>query len=427
MRATLLIIFLLLISLSTAASTAPRMNNPSPSSNPAQITNRIIVKFSDNAGMKLKTGADGVVSFGQAAADKINRRYRITSVRPLINIGQSAVSAKRFKNIVLVTVPGDADPNAILSEYAAVPGVEYAEPEYTAELHVLSNDKYQSHQWGLSNEGQGHYYIIRNPGIEDDKMVIINGLPGADIGRDDVIGNPPDNTVTTVVAIIDTGVDTDHPDLAANMWINPGEIENNGIDDDHNGYVDDIFGWDFSPSSESYDIDEGDNDPTDYFGHGTHCAGIVAAVGNNGIGIMGTAPDTKIMALKIFPSSLTSKMALAVIYAADNGADVSDVVLPSYRRAGFYGKTYAYIRQQHTVFVFLRGFFKKLPARHTYHSDGDIFLSEALLGFKGNMNFRSCGNQDNIGFALAIRQNIRSVCKTVFFSVPIYYRKFLAA
>lgn len=304
------------------ASTVPRVNNPSPSSEPSKITGRIIVKFSDNTGLQLKTGNSGVVSFGHAAADEINRRHRITKVRPLINRSLSAVSANRFKNIMLVAVPDDAELDAVLAEYNAVPGVEYAEPEYTAELHTLSNDIYQSHQWGLQNDGQGHYFIIRNPGYENDKMVIVNGLPGADIKSGAVFQNPPDNTVTTVVAIIDTGVDTDHPDLAANMWINPGEIADNGIDDDHNGYVDDIFGWDFSPSSDLYNIDAGDNDPTDYYGHGTHCAGIVAAVGNNGIGIIGTAPDTKIMALKIFPSSLTSIMAMAIIYAADNGADV---------------------------------------------------------------------------------------------------------
>ncbi len=93
------------------------------------------------------------------------------------------------------------------------------------------------------------------------------------------------------MAVIDTGIDYTHPDLASNMWVNEGEIPNNGLDDDGNGYVDDVFGWDFVGD---------DNDPMDEHGHGTHVAGTVAAIGDNGIGVAGMAFGARVMAVRAF-------------------------------------------------------------------------------------------------------------------------------
>ena len=94
---------------------------------------------------------------------------------------------------------------------------------------------------------------------------------------------------SVVVAIVDSGIDFNHPDLAANIWTNPREIAGNGRDDDGNGYVDDIHGWDFV---------DNDNLPQDGFWHGTHVAGIIGAVGNNGIGVSGVSQQVSILPLR---------------------------------------------------------------------------------------------------------------------------------
>lgn len=144
-----------------------------------------------------------------------------------------------------------------------------------------------------------------------------------------------------LVAVVDTGVDYLHPDIASNIWVNPGEdldsngivdaSDVNGIDDDGNGFVDDLRGFDFAGSSgegderEDETIRRGDPDPFDELGHGTHVAGTIAAVADNGIGIAGVAPEARIMALKGFDAEghgRDSDLWRAVLYAIENGATV---------------------------------------------------------------------------------------------------------
>lgn len=112
-----------------------------------------------------------------------------------------------------------------------------------------------------------------------------------------------------IVGVIDTGIDYTHPDLAANMWVNPGEIAGNGIDDDANGFVDDVHGYDFAND---------DGDPFDDNGHGTHCAGTIGGVGNNGVGVVGVNWEVSLMGLKFLDangSGSTSDAIQAVNYA----------------------------------------------------------------------------------------------------------------
>ncbi|MBW4560642.1 MAG: S8 family serine peptidase [Mojavia pulchra JT2-VF2] len=123
-----------------------------------------------------------------------------------------------------------------------------------------------------------------------------------------------------VVAVVDTGVDYNHSDLAANIWRNKREIAGNAIDDDGNGYIDDVHGWDFG---------DWDNDPRDDHskgGHGTHIAGILGAVGNNSLGVVGVSPNVSIMTTKHFkstdPEGYLWDTAQGIKYAVDNGAKI---------------------------------------------------------------------------------------------------------
>lgn len=163
---------------------------------------------------------------------------------------------------------------------------------------TTTNDPDFSELWGLENQGQ------------------TGGTVDADIDA------PEAWTLSTgqdvVVAVIDSGVDYTHPDLIQNMWINTGEIAGNGIDDDGNGFIDDYHGYDFVNN---------DGDPFDDDGHGTHVAGTIAAVGDNDTGIVGVAPDAKIMALKFLDASgagSTFDAIQAIEYAILMGADITN-------------------------------------------------------------------------------------------------------
>ena len=147
---------------------------------------------------------------------------------------------------------------------------------------------------------------------------------------------------SVVIAIIDSGIDYTHNDLAPKVWINPREIPENGLDDDGNGYTDDVYGWDFTdaPNLQAEgDYLEGDNEPIDESGHGTHVAGIAGAMPNNGIGIAGVAWECPLMAIRAGLSlGGSSRMqdddsASAIVYAVDNGASIINMSWGSEHRS----------------------------------------------------------------------------------------------
>jgi len=188
--------------------------------------------------------------------------------------------------------------------------VSYAEPNYKYKLLIVPNDPMFPNMWELDNTGQ------------------TGGTVDADIDAPDAwdiqTGDPE-----LIIAVTDTGIDYNHPDLVDNMWVNARELNGDpNVDDDNNGYIDDIYGYDFA-GAVATDLYDGDGDPCDTFFHGTHIAGIIGAVGNNDEGVVGVCWNVKLMALKIFaddyvrePAVFTSEAVESIQYAVDNGAKI---------------------------------------------------------------------------------------------------------
>ena len=202
-----------------------------------------------------------------------------------------------------IKIESGAGADGILDAYRNTSAVVYAEPNYIVQAIAFPEDPPDDarfgEQWALNNTGQ------------------TSGTIDADVDGPEAWERSLGSEI--IVGVIDTGVDLDHEDLAANIWTNAAELGGTpGVDDDNNGYIDDINGWDFANN---------DNDPNDDESHGTHVAGTIAAVGNNSIGVIGVSPNAKIMALKFLDSSgsgLTSDAILAIEYATANGAHITN-------------------------------------------------------------------------------------------------------
>ncbi|MBE5231193.1 MAG: S8 family serine peptidase, partial [Microcystis aeruginosa PMC 728.11] len=225
-----------LTSLPTAASVTSELKPAATSTLAPHAPNQLIVKFKQ--GIATAQAAQFHSLFGAVKTQKIK-----------------LTGAEIWK------LSGSLSVDTILAEYGSNPIFEYIEPDYIVTKGTIGaqatfpNDPGFNQLWGLHNTGQS------------------GGTADADIDAPEAwdiqTGDP-----NLVIGVVDTGVDYNHPDLAGNIWTNPGEIANDGIDNDGNGYIDDIRGWDFAYN---------DNDPSDVDGHGTHVAGTIAGKGNNGV------------------------------------------------------------------------------------------------------------------------------------------------
>ncbi|HKL79750.1 MAG TPA: S8 family serine peptidase [Mobilitalea sp.] len=236
----------------------------------------------------------------------------------------------------LFYVSDKAKYNNVIKELGENPLVEAVQENFSVASMKINNDIYSDTQWALDNKGKYFTYLeldkhkkekLSTTDMDMDVIEAWEYMEDEGIDRQEVI-----------VAIIDTGIDYKHPDLAENIWLNQAEILNDGIDNDDNGYVDDIYGWDFYNKDNSvchytynekqklYMADSEDNDD-----HGTHIAGIIGASVNNNIGIAGIASiiDIKIMVLKINggedgTGSISSAVE-AIKYATMMGADICNI------------------------------------------------------------------------------------------------------
>jgi len=198
----------------------------------------------------------------------------------------SGIRAHTGRQIYLLTL-GSEDRTSTLSVIAQLqqdPHVAYAEPNYIVRAIGIPDDADFSSLYGMHNTGQS------------------GGTADADIDAVEAWDNHTGSN-SVLLGVIDSGIDYNHEDLAANMWVNPGEIPDNGFDDDNNGFIDDVYGWDFYNN---------DNDPWDDNSHGTHCAGTIAGVGNNGIGVAGVMWQAQIMALKFLSGGGSGSTAGAI-------------------------------------------------------------------------------------------------------------------
>ncbi len=279
----------------------------------------VIVKFREDGAVRMRaqrrtkfatTRVNAVDNlFAALGVDSVEELMPLTGTRPMPKrikaYNGKDIEPKNLGKLYRIKLSEQAAKQTpvfeVIDRLKALDEVDYAEPNYLvyalASPSSYENEPLHGQQWSIKEIGLDKLW--KKPKIAGKKR--------------------------SVIAILDTGVDTEHPDLADNIWTNPAE--QNGLakqDDDANGFVDDVHGWNFI-----------DNTPAqhDFNGHGTHCAGIAAAVGDNKIGITGANPDALIMPITVMQSDGTGDVATiikGIDYAAANGADILSMSFGSY-------------------------------------------------------------------------------------------------
>ena len=276
------------------------------------VSGEVLVKFRNesdavSAGRGLRTAA-GHLKVSNPRLNNLFARFGVKNGhRPF-----AKAKHKGLAKVVKLTTGdqrGREDLKKVIDELRALPEVEYAELNAIMRTQTAPNDAYYSTTGAWSQTFRDLW------GLQ-----AINAEPAWDTTQG----------ASIVVAVVDTGLDYNHEDIVGNVWENDGETgldgsgnekKSNGVDDDADGFIDNWRGWDFV----TLDGTPGDNDPMDNHGHGTHVSGTIAATGNNGLGIIGVAPQAKIMALKGLDANgngSTEDLSAAILYAADHGASV---------------------------------------------------------------------------------------------------------
>lgn len=270
------------------------------------VNNHLLVKVKaeqyDQAAIDLPKN-----KFGIAKLDQLNDQHGIDRIE---QIGQHALT-----RTFLLVYKNQVNVDDIVKKYRDSGVLEYAEPNFIAQgggekmplamSEGIPNDNRFNRQWGLYNPGT-------QTGIG---AVTADADVDMELAWDIQTGDP-----NMIIAISDSGLRLQHPDIASRVWSNPLETLN-GIDDDGNGLIDDIRGWDWVNN---------DNNPTDDMGHGTNIAGIIGAIANNGSLFAGANWNSKLMILKTLDvdnSATYASMASSIYYAADHGAKILSMSL----------------------------------------------------------------------------------------------------
>ena len=311
---------------------------------------------------RLFSGLDKSLKAGKSEArisDEIERKFPKRTLR-----APRIAKKPQLSNIYVLELDRGADAEAAVQEFSRDPDVEYAELDKYVKI-MMTSGNYILDPTDNNSGGAKRRNSLSSPspvfisdsigqagGVETLSIAGLTSCAGfiPKVALSCSLGNPPINDPYyrtrgtwgqsyddlwgikkvqgilptwkiasgegVTVAVVDTGIDYHHPDIQENMWVKVGEVPGNGMDDDGNGYVDDVYGYNFVSNH---------GNPMDGHGHGTHIAGTIAAVGSNGIGVIGVAFKSKVMALKGLDDNgrgFESDLAEALQYAADNGADV---------------------------------------------------------------------------------------------------------
>ena len=273
------------------------------------VAKEFIVAFQPSLTLTARPGNGGLVIQSTPALESFFHTHSVERLHPLF-ARRSFSLPDSLANVYVFKFSNQEDPDALVEALAGYSGVLWVEANHVYSVLQAPPDPYQDQQWYLPVlQVQEAWHLTR--------------------GSNDV-----------VVGIIDTGIDYRHPELAGRLWINPAEDLNhngqldsadvNGLDEDGNGYVDDVIGWDFVDAPafpDQGDYLDPDNDPMDEFqsGHGTPVAGIIAALAGNGLGMSGIAPGVRVMALRAGTASgllEEDDVAEAILYAVENGCQV---------------------------------------------------------------------------------------------------------